>query len=225
MHSTFRKPYMTSRPFVCYNKEKTRKDPAVRPGKGYDMERKTEAFIDAIQDCPVIAALKNDEGLEKALASDCTTVFFLYGTILNIASLIERAKAAGKLVFVHADLIEGMTSKDITADFIARNTQADGIISTRPNLIRRAKSLGLLTIQRFFLFDSLSYENVLRQSSNADAVDLLPATMPRVLERLSGQIRQPIIASGLLADKQDVMAALSAGVQAVSTTSPALWEI
>ena len=49
--------------------------------------------------------------------------------------------------------------------------------------------------------------------------------MPRVLERLSGQIRQPIIASGLLADKQDVMAALSAGVQAVSTTSPALWEI
>ena len=152
-------------------------------------------------------------------------MFFLYGTILNIASLIERAKAAGKLVFVHADLIEGMTSKDITADYIARNTQADGIISTRPNLIRRAKSLGLLTIQRFFLFDSLSYENVLRQSSNADAVDLLPATMPRVLERLSGQIRQPIIASGLLADKQDVMAALSAGVQAVSTTSPALWEI
>ncbi len=195
------------------------------PGKGIDMERKTEAFIDAIQDCPVIAALKNDEGLEKALASDCTTVFFLYGTILNIASLIERAKAAGKLVFVHADLIEGMTSKDITADYIARNTQADGIISTRPNLIRRAKSLGLLTIQRFFLFDSLSYENVLRQSSNADAVDLLPATMPRVLERLSGQIRQLIIASGLLADKQDVMAALSAGVQAVSTTSPALWEI
>ena len=66
---------------------------------------------------------------------------------------------------------------------------------------------------------------MLRQSSNADAVDLLLGTMPRVLERLKPQIRQPIIASGLLADKQDVVAALSAGAQAVSTTKPELWEI
>ena len=166
-----------------------------------------------------------DAGLEKAVRSDCTTVFFLYGTILDIASHVERVKQAGKIVFVHADLIEGLTARDITADFIAQNTQADGIISTRPNIIRRAKALGLLTIQRFFLFDSLSFENVLRQSSNADAVDLLPGTMPRVLERLKPQIRQPIIASGLLSDKQDVVAALSAGAQAVSTTKPELWEI
>ena len=181
------------------------------------MEHKRERFLDALQDCPVIAALKSDEGLEKAIASDCTTVFFLYGTILNIASHVERVKQAGKIVFVHADLIEGLTARDITADFIAQNTQADGIISTRPNIIRRAKALGLLTIQRFFLFDSLSFDTVLRQSSNADAVDLLPGTMPRVLERLKPQIRQPIIASGLLSDKQDVVAALSAGAQAVSS--------
>lgn len=96
------------------------------------MEHKRERFLDALQDCPVIAALKSDEGLEKAIASDCTTVFFLYGTILNIASHVERVKQAGKIVFVHADLIEGLTARDITADFIAQNTQADGIISTRP---------------------------------------------------------------------------------------------
>ena len=82
----------------------------------------------------------------------------------------------------------------------------------------------------FFMFgiyekNGQPLENVLRQSSNADAVDLLPGTMPRVLERLKPQIRQPIIASGLLSDKQDVVAALSAGAQAVSTTKPELWEI
>lgn len=213
---------------ICYNEDtdlKKRGAAAAAPMEDTRMEHKREKFLDALQDCPVIAALKSDEGLEKAIASDCTTVFFLYGTILDIASHVERVKQAGKIVFVHADLIEGLTARDITADFIAQNTRADGIISTRPNIIRRAKALGMLTIQRFFLFDSLSFENVLRQSSNADAVDLLPATMPRVLERLSHQIRLPIIASGLLADKQDVVAALSAGVQAVSTTSPALWDI
>ena len=151
---------------------------AAAPMEDTRMEHKRERFLDALQDCPVIAALKSDEGLEKAIASDCTTVFFLYGTILNIASHVERVKQAGKIVFVHADLIEGLTARDITADFIAQNTQADGIISTRPNIIRRAKALGMLAIQRFFLFDSLSFENVLRLSPNADAVDLLPGTMP-----------------------------------------------
>ena len=189
------------------------------------MASRQSAFIEAIQDAPVIAALKSDHGLEKALRSDCTTVFFLYGTILNIASLARQAKDAGKLVFIHADLIEGMTAKDICADFIAQNTVADGIISTRPNIIRHAKELGLLTIQRFFLLDSLSFDNVLRQSSNADAVDLLPCTQPRVIERLSHKVRQPMIASGLLTDKQDVVAALSAGAQAVSTTCTELWDI
>lgn len=189
------------------------------------MTRKQTDFLQALQDSPVIAALKNDEGLMQAIESDCAIVFFLYGTILNIGELVARVKDSGKMAFVHADLIEGMTARDIAADFIAQNTRADGIISTRPNLIRRAKSLDLLTIQRFFLFDSLSFENVLRQNSNADAVDLLPGTMPRVLARLAEKVPQPIIASGLLTDKQDVMAALSAGAQAVSTTSPALWQI
>lgn len=92
------------------------------------MEHKREKMVDALQDCPVIAALKSDAGLEKAVRSDCTTVFFLYGTILNIASHVERVKQTGKIVFVHADLIEGLTARDITADFIAQNTQADGII-------------------------------------------------------------------------------------------------
>lgn len=33
MHNAFRVPYMTSGLFLCYNKEKTRKDPAGYAGK------------------------------------------------------------------------------------------------------------------------------------------------------------------------------------------------
>jgi glycerol uptake operon antiterminator len=47
--------------------------------------------------------------------------------------------------------------------------------------------------------------------------------MPRVISRLTGQIRQPLIASGLLSDKTDILAALSAGAVAVSTTCEPLW--
>lgn len=187
------------------------------------MTTKQLNFLESLQDSPVIAAVKNDEGLEKALASDCAAIFLLYGTILNIKQLVERAKRNGKLVFVHTDLVEGLTGKDISVDFIAQKTQADGIISTRINLIRHAKKLGLITIQRFFLLDSLAFENIVRQSSYADAIDILPGTMPRVIERLSKKIRQPIIASGLIIDKQDTMSALSSGALAVSTTCMELW--
>ena len=183
----------------------------------------TLAFLDALHDAPVIAAVKSDEDLSRAMTSDCAAIFFLYGTILNIAALVKTAKDGGKMALVHVDLVEGLAGRDIAVDFLAENTQADGVISTRPNLIRRAKELKLISVQRFFLLDSIAYENVLRQSSNADVIDILPGTMPRVLARLSSQLRQPLIASGLLADKQDVISALGAGAIAVSTTSESLW--
>lgn len=185
--------------------------------------RRSHEFAELLQDASVIAAVKNDEGLARALDSDKEIIFFLYGTILNIPQLVQQAKDRSKLVFVHVDLLEGLAGRDIAVDFIAANTIADGIISTRPNLIRRAKDIGLIAIQRFFLLDSLSFENVLRQSSDADAVDILPGVMPKVIQRLTRQLRQPLIASGLISDKQDIIAALSAGAAAVSTTSEALW--
>ena len=187
------------------------------------MSGKTTAFTDALQDSPVIAAVKNDAGLDRALESECAVIFFLYGTILNIPQLVRRAKEKKKLAFVHADLIEGLSGKDISADFLARNTEADGIISTRPNLIRRARELGLITIQRYFLLDSMSFENVLRQGSGADVIDILPGAMPQIIRRLAGKLPHPLIASGLLQEKGDVMAALSAGTMAVSTTNEGLW--
>lgn len=191
------------------------------------MSEKAQAFQEELQAQPVIAAVKHTEGLEHALRSECAAVFILFGSILDIPELTERVREAGKYALVHLDLVEGMTGKDISVDYLAQKTAADGILSTRPALIRRAGELGLISIQRFFLLDSLSLENVLQQGSSADFVDVLPGAMPKVLRRLTaaaeGRLRQSIIASGLLTEKADVLAALSAGALAVSTTSENLW--
>ena len=176
-----------------------------------------------LDDSPMIAACKNDEGLERALDSDCTVVYLLYGNVCTIASLVQRIKDANKTAFVHVDLIDGLSNRDIAVDFIRQNTNTDGIITTRPNLIRRARDLGLITIQRFFVLDSMAFENIVRQSSQADVVEILPATMPKVIRKLCGKIRQPLIASGLIMDKEDIISALGAGALAVSATNPELW--
>lgn len=186
------------------------------------MVRETK-LTEILLDAPIIAAVKNDGGLRQALDSNSAVIFLLYGTICSIGELTEQVKARGKLAFVHLDLIDGLASRDVAVDFIQNHTQADGIISTRQNLIRRGRELGITTIQRMFVHDSLAYENVLRLSSDADVVDILPGTIPKTIRRLAQLGRHPLIASGLLADKEDIMNALSAGAIAVSTTTPELW--
>lgn len=180
-------------------------------------------LLSVLDNSPMIAACKNDEGLQRALASDCSVVYLLYGNVCSIADLVQCIKDAGKMAFVHVDLIDGLSNRDIAVDFVKQHTATDGIITTRPNLIRRGHDLKLITIQRFFLLDSMAFENVVRQASQADAVEVLPATMPKVIRRLVGKIRQPLIAGGLITDKEDIMSALGAGAIAVSATNPDLW--
>lgn len=103
--------------------------------------------------CPVIAAVKNEAQLARALESECEVVFLLFGDILSIAELTRRTADAGKYPVVHLDLIAGLSPREIAVDFIAKTTCACGLISTRPALIRRAKELGLFTVLRVFVID------------------------------------------------------------------------
>ena len=68
-----------------------------------------QELMDAIQETPVIAAIKDDGGLEEALRNEnIRVVFILYGDICNISALVQRIHAAGKFAIVHVDLIAGL---------------------------------------------------------------------------------------------------------------------
>ena len=47
--------------------------------------------------------------------------------------------------------------------------------------------------------------------------------MPKVLRKICTLSRIPVIAGGLIADKEDVLGALDAGAVAVSTTNQEVW--
>ena len=91
---------------------------------------------------PVIAAVKTDEALTAALASPCSTVFLLASTLLTVDGLVRRIHEAGKLAVVHIDLVDGLSSREIAVDSLNALCHPDGIISTRPTLIRRARHRG-----------------------------------------------------------------------------------
>lgn len=182
-------------------------------------------FKEALEDSPVIAAIKDDEGLEKCKDSDSKIIFILYGDIITIPEIVAKVKDYGKLAFVHMDLIQGLGNKEVAVDFIAKFTAADGIISTKAPLIARAKTLNLYTIMRFFFIDSMAYHNIEKQlvSTKPDVIEVLPGPMPSVVNRIHNLYKQPIISSGLISTKEDVYALLDAGAAAISTTDQSVW--
>ena len=143
-------------------------------------------FMEALESSPVIAAVKDDDGLKKCLETDSSIVFILYGDICNIPQIVETVKSAGKIAMVHVDLIHGLSPKEIAIDFIHQYTKADGIISTKALLIKRASELGLYTIHRFFVIDSMAYESIFKtmRTGKPDCIEILPALMPKVIQKL-----------------------------------------
>ena len=189
------------------------------------MKRRKQEFYEAVVKHPIIAAVKDEKGLQTCIRlQEIGVVFVLYGGISNIGDIVKRLKEAGKTVIVHMDLIMGLSAKEEAVVFIAKYTQADGIISTKPAVIKRGKELGMFTVLRFFVLDSLALENVMKQDgANADMIEILPGIMPKVTKRETQTISIPVICGGLISDKEDIIGALNAGAVAVSTTNPAAW--
>ncbi len=174
---------------------------------------------------PVIAAVKNENGLADSLNTDCEIVFVLYGSVCDISSIVESIKKTGKTAIVHADLIQGLSSRVEAIDYIRGNTEADGIMSTKPVLVRHAVENGLVGILRTFIIDSIALENVKKQieSAKPDLIEIMPGIMPEIIEKLKNETKLPLIAGGLIDEKRKVIEALSAGADAVSTTREELW--
>lgn len=178
-----------------------------------------------LEDCPVIAAVKDETGLKECLYSESQIIFLLFGDICSVGRYVEIAKSAGKMVFVHMDLINGLGNKEVAVDFIREHTGVDGIISTKPQLVKRAKELGLFGILRIFVIDSMAFGNIEKQCASLvpDAVEILPGLMPKIIKKLCSTVNVPIIAGGLISDKEDVMNALTAGAVAISVTNQRVW--
>lgn len=185
-------------------------------------------FYDMMEISPVIAAIKDEDGLAKCCQlEDLKVVFILYGDICTIEDIVKTVKEAGKIAIVHVDLITGLSAKEIAVDFIRKYTGADGIISTKPGLIRRARELGMYTVMRFFILDSMAVENIQKQLSQVkpDFIEILPGIMPRMIRQVCRSVKPKVIAGGLISDRDEVLAALDAGAFCVSTTNQTVWTL
>ncbi len=175
----------------------------------------------------VIAALRGPEHLESALRSPCGAVFLLSTTLSELPQVVKRVQRAGKRAFVHMDLVQGLSSDEPGLEYLAGIAAPDGIISTRAQLIRGARRLGIKAVYRVFILDSQALESGLQhvERSRPDVVELLPGIIPSVIRRFRESFpHTAIIAGGLIRQPSEVADALAAGADAISTGSVHLWQ-
>lgn len=182
-------------------------------------------YTSLIKQSKVIAAVKNDQQLDLALKSNAKVIFILSGNIFDIASQVLRVVNSGKLVFIHIDFIEGLSSDQTAILYIQKVVKPHGIISTKAFAVKYAISIGLFAIQRFFLIDSMSYATMKKtiQSVKPDIVEIMPGLIPSIVSSIINELGVSVIASGLIQTEDVVKANLSVGAIAVSTSSDIIW--
>jgi len=197
--------------FFFYNTEE---------GGGGDMQ--INRLLDCLACNPVIAAVQQ-EGLQAALASPVQVIFHLGVDLMSLREVIDQVHNAGKYIFIHLDLAEGIGKDRAGVRYLAQ-CGADGVISTKAQLIRYAKEQGLITVQRFFALDSKGMESIeeMAKNSNPHLMEIMPGVIRKAIRRFSGG-HIPVIAGGLIQTKAEVTDALGCGAAAVSTGRPELW--
>ena len=102
---------------------------------------------------------------------------------------------------------------------------ADGILTTKTGMIRSARDIGLITVQRFFIVDSHSVDTAVDSIKIAkpDVVEIMPGVVEKKIKEFAEKVDTPILAGGLIEFEEEVDNAIDAGAKAVSTANKKLW--
>lgn len=172
----------------------------------------------------LIPAISTHQSLKKFLVSERE-----YGIVMNfqlaqLSDIVQAMKQQQKKVWIHLELIKGLSNDEFGAIYCIQELKVDGIITTKPKVIELCRKRKTLGIMRFFLKDTLSLNQSLDliQKTQPDLVEVLPA-MPESLRYLGGKVTSPVMLGGLIRSKEDVDACIKAGAVAVTCSLEELW--
>ncbi|PPA71982.1 glycerol-3-phosphate responsive antiterminator [Jeotgalibacillus proteolyticus] len=180
----------------------------------------------AFNDQQLLPAIRSMKDFDKLLNYNYRYGVFLDLHISMLKSVYEYARSEGREMFLHMDLIHGLANDEHATEYICQTIKPYGIISTRSKVIQKARQLKVQAIQRTFVIDSNALDRSIQliQKTDPDYIELLPGVVPKVIERVSEKTGKPIIAGGLIDTPEEVEAALSAGANAITTSSHILWK-
>ncbi|MEG9438240.1 glycerol-3-phosphate responsive antiterminator [Edaphobacter sp. HDX4] len=199
---------------------------------GTDETAKPEVYPVSISDflihSPIIAAVNTVEMFEPALEAPTKSLYLLAGSPISLPEMIRRAKDKGKVCLINIDFLSGLNRDRDAVEYLALH-KAEGIVSTRFDVLKTAQALGLFTIQRTFAIDSAAITASIKVLSQftPDAVEVLPAmAAPKVAKRIrTVHPGMKIIGGGLIETVREMEDLFNAGIDSVTVSNHQLWLI
>lgn len=185
------------------------------------------SFFESVSINPIIASINDLDKLDLALQSPCEIVFLLTGNIFNLKEISNKVSSYKKSLYIYVDLIDGFSKDTWGLEYIIKNIQLDGIITSKQNLVKLSKDMGVFTIYRMFTPDSAALNEGLNfiKTNHPHGIEILPGPMPKVIKKILNEISIPLIASGLVMDIIDLNSILDAGACAISTSKENIWHL
>ena len=182
--------------------------------------------LQVLRSNPVIAGIRDTAGLENALNSPVEIIFLLNAALSNLKKRVKMIHAKAKMSFIHLEMVAGISKEPEILKFLKMEINPTGIITSNPNMVQPAHKLGLLTVQRIFVFDSLSVQTGIKmvQMNQPDFVEIMPASMYKVMPMIRDSGHSQIISGGLITTEKEIVNLLKTGVLAVCTSKKELWK-
>ena len=182
---------------------------------------------------PILLAISQMKDFEKFLQSPLDTCILMDFHINLLPSMMQAAHAAGKAVYLHADLLRGVSADEFGCEYLCQRLRADGIISTKPKVLEAARRNRVATILRLFLIDTKSLDKgaALIKNLQPDHVELLPglacdaiADLKQRLQPATSTQPQSFLCGGLIKTHVQITRCLEAGACAVTLSDRTLAE-
>ncbi|TXL66875.1 glycerol-3-phosphate responsive antiterminator [Cerasibacillus terrae] len=185
-------------------------------------------FKNNLKKSKLIGAIKHPKSIDRAIKykQNLAAVILMTGNILTIKDYVKVLQQEGLPVILHVEKIGGLHVDDYGMDFLIEYVKPFAIVTTKSNLINKAKSKGIFVIQRIFLIDTEVYDHLVETVKHIqpDIIEIMPCRVPDLLQKLSEVSRIPIITGGLLSTTKHAINALEHGAMAVTTSNTNLWK-
>lgn len=174
----------------------------------------------------VLPAIRKIEDVEKMMSSNYEYIVILDLHVSRLRPIFQMAKANHKKLIIHMDLIHGLKSDEYSTEYICQEYKPFGLISTKGNVILKARQKKVKSIQRMFLLDTSSIEKSISlvKRTQPDYIEVIPGIMPKIIKDIAKRTNRAVFAGGLIDTVEEVKQAFEAGAITVTTSNKELWD-
>lgn len=176
----------------------------------------------------VIPSVRDMRHLDKALKLERSEILLsTVSHIGNLAELTTRCHKNGKEVIVNHELIGGLGTDTIAFEMLKKAYKVDTVIDSNAYHVSRAKTVGLKTIWKIALLDSLSLEMAFRsiEVTKPDAIELRPAVCAYdFLDAFRNVFSGKIFASGFVSQDDFAQRLYQRGFDGIMTSTQTMWD-